>query len=132
MRGTHAAQQGIPRSQDSSGVPWTAAVSRPTPSSRGQQLADVLQAAHVGELLLEKLLHPTTCAHRNDFDAAAGARVSKQGGQGSWGRLHPPTLSTVRQSVYFDTEQSQSLSSSAVISHTEATPSAPAPLLGTH
>lgn len=33
-------------------------------------------------------------------------------------QLHPPTLSTVRQSVYFGTEQSQRLSRSVVISRT--------------
>lgn len=56
------------------------AASYPTPSSRGQQLTDVLQAAHVGELLLEKLLHPSTCTHRNDFDATIEAGVREDGG----------------------------------------------------
>lgn len=39
------------------------------PHTCSQQLTDVLQAAHVRKLLLEKLLHSTTCNHRNNFDA---------------------------------------------------------------
>lgn len=76
VRWTHRAQQGMPGSRDSSGVPW-AVVSPALPPLRGQQLADVLQAAHVGELLLEELLHPLTCTHRNNFDATAGTEASK-------------------------------------------------------
>lgn len=76
----HTAHHRISGSWDSSGIPWTMAASYPTPSSRGQQLTDVLQAAHVGELLLEKLLHPSTCTHRNDFDATIEAGVRENGG----------------------------------------------------
>lgn len=39
-----------------------------------QQLADVLELAHVGEFLLHQLLHAATHAHGDDFQAAAGWR----------------------------------------------------------
>lgn len=77
--GTRGTQQVITDSRGSSRVPWTAVTSHPEPSSRGQQLADVLQAAHVGELLLQELLHPSTRAHRNHLDATAGQKRCEVG-----------------------------------------------------
>lgn len=129
--GTQRAQQGLPGTKDSFGVPWSVVPLtphlQPQPSSRGQQFTDVLQATHVGELLLEKLLHPTTGTHRDHLDAAVGVRGRWGWGSGAMGSQVSstlPALSTVRQCVYFEIEQSQSLSSCAVISRTwgQATP----------
>lgn len=45
------------------------------PAPRPWPEATVVQAAHAGELL-ETLLHPMTCAHRNGFEAGmAGFRL---------------------------------------------------------
>ena len=131
--GTQGAQQGLPGSEDSFGVPWSVVPPtphlQPQPSLRGQQFTDVLQATHVGELLLEKLLHPTTGTHRDHLDAAAGVGGRRGWGSGATGhRSALPCQPFPRcVSAFTETEQSQSLSSCAVSSRTwgQATPQFP-------
>lgn len=84
--------------------------------SRGQQLTDVLQSAHVGKLLLQKFLHAPACTHRNHFDAAAVVRAEGGvKGHGVQGQLLDPSLLYMHQGVYFESEQSHSLSSRVLI-----------------
>lgn len=47
-----------------------------TAQDHSHRLTHVLEVAYIGELLLGKLHHSTTCAHENDFDAImAGIQV---------------------------------------------------------